>query len=167
MKRIVFATIFFLGIAAGLFFSGIFMNISAERVFFKEIVSPFDFDKTVDVLTKRINAADGWNVTAVIDQQQTVLKNGGGDIGKLKIIQYCSGKYAHQMLKDDQRKKIAVMMPKSFAVYEKSDGRVYIALMNGAFMAKVLRGDAYGILENVSLEVEGMLSFIGFKYSLF
>ncbi|MBN2755342.1 MAG: DUF302 domain-containing protein [Candidatus Goldbacteria bacterium] len=167
MKKTAVLVIFVFGLVIGLLAAALMLNLSAEGIMLKEIISPYDFEKTVKVLSDRINNAENWHVTGVIDQSAEVEGHGGKNIGKLKIIQYCSGKYAYEMLSADERKKMSVMMPKSFAVYEKSGGRVYIALMNGAFMGKMFKGPAFQIIEDVSLEVERIMSFTNFKYSLF
>lgn len=71
------------------------------------------------------------------------------------------------MLKADDRKKLGNMMPKSFAVYEKSDGQVFVSTMNGAVIGKLFGGETEKIIERVSLEVENMMRFINLKYTLF
>ena len=71
------------------------------------------------------------------------------------------------MLSADERKKIGNMMPKTFAVYEKSDGQVYVSTMNGAVMGKLFGGEIERIIEEVSLEVEDMMRFINLKFTLF
>lgn len=58
-------------------------------------------------------------------------------------------------------------MPKTFAVYEKSDGTVYVSTMNGAVMGKMFGGEIENIIEKVSLEVEDMMRFMNLKFTLF
>lgn len=166
MKIIVIVSLIF-GFITGIIFSGIVINISSGEMMVKEMKSPYGFDKTVEVMANRINEAKGWHVTEIIDQNKEVIENGGFAIGNFKILKYCSGSFSAQMLKDDDRKKIGNMMPKTFAVYEKSDGRVYISTMNGAIMGKLFGGETENIIEKVSLEVEGMMSFINLKFTLF
>ena len=156
-----------LGFIVGIIFAGVTLSISAKEMLVKEFVSPYDFDKTVNVMAERINNANGWHVTEIIDQNKEVMANGGYDIGKFKIIKYCHGGYSSKMLDTDNRKKIGNMMPKTFAVYEKSDGQVFVSTMNGAFMGKLFGGEIEEIIEDVSLEVEGMMRFINLKYTLF
>jgi len=155
------------GFIAGIIFSGVVINISSGEMIVKEMRSPYDFEKTVSVMTDRINAKEGWHVTGVIDQNEEVTMNGGYPIGNYKIIKYCSGKYSADMLSADDRKKIGNMMPKTFAVYEKSDGQVYVSTMNGAVMGKLFGGEIERIIEEVSLEVEDMMRFINLKFTLF
>ena len=165
-KILVIVTLVF-GFLLGIIFSGIFANISSGEMMIKEIKSPYDFEKTVEVLTNRINQQKCGHVTSVIDQNEAVSENGGFSIGKYKIIQYCSGSNSAQMLSVDDRRKLGVMMPKSFAVYEKSDGQVYLSTMNGAIMGKLFGGETEEIIEKVSLEVESILQFVNFKFTLF
>jgi uncharacterized protein (DUF302 family) len=154
------------GFLAGIVFTAITINLSAGKMMIKEIKSPYDYEKTVETLVKRIDAAPGWHVVEVYDMNEEVLKNGGTTIGKYTIVKYCSGKYASEMLSDDDRKSMGAMMPKAFAIYEKSDGQVYISTANGAVMGKLYGGETENIIERVSLEVEEILSFVNFKFSI-
>lgn len=156
-----------LGFLAGIIFAGVAVSVSSKNMMVKEFKSPYDFDKTVEVMAERINNKDGWIVTDIIDQNESVIQNGGYEIGNFKIIKYCHGKYSSRMLETDDRKKIGNMMPKSFAVYQKSDGQVFVSTMNGAVMGKLLGGETGRIIEEVSLEVESMMRFINLKYTLF
>lgn len=156
-----------IGFLIGILFSGIAISVSSKEMLVKEFKSPYDFNKTVEVMEARINNADGWHVTEIIDQNKEVQANGGFDIGNFKIIKYCHGGYSSEMLKADDRKKMGNMMPKTFAVYEKSDGQVFVSTMNGGIMGKLFGGEIEKIIEEVSLEVEGMMRFINLKYTLF
>ncbi len=165
--KIIIIVSVFLGFVAGAVFAGIAFSVSSGDMMIKEFKSPYDFDKTVNLMVERINGKTGWHVTGVIDQNKEVIENGGFAIGNYKIIKYCSGKYSAQMLQSDDRKKIGNMMPKTFAVYEKSDGQVYISTMNGTVMGKIFGGETEKIIEEVSLEVESMMRFINLKFTLF
>jgi len=164
LTAIVFAVF---GLLAGIVFTGIAINLSAGKMMIREMKSPYDFEKTVETIVNRVNSAPGWHVVTVFDQNKEVQAHGGKAIGKYNIIQYCSGKYSSEMLAADNRKTIGAMMPKNLVVYEKSDGQVYVATSNGAVMGKLFGGETESIIERVSLEVEGILSFMNFKYSLF
>jgi uncharacterized protein (DUF302 family) len=165
-KLVAIVTLLF-GFIAGIVFTGITISISSGEMMIKELKSPYDFDKTVSVMVERINGKQGWHVTEVIDQNKESIENGGTPIGNFKIIKYCSGHYSSLMLKADDRKKMGNMMPKAFAVYEKSTGEIYVSTMNGAIMGKLFGGETEKIIEKVSLEVEDMMRFINLKYTLF
>ncbi len=165
-KIIVVVSLIF-GFLAGIIFTAATINISSKEMLVKEFKSPYDFDKTVKVMSERINNKEGWHVTNIVDQNKAVSENGGFPIGSFKIIKYCHGRYSAEMLKTDDRKKIGVMMPKSFAVYEKSDGQVYISTMNGAVIGKLFGGVEERIIEESSLEIEDIMRFINLKFTLF
>jgi uncharacterized protein (DUF302 family) len=164
LTAIVF-TIF--GLFTGIIFTGIAINLSAGRMMIKEMKSPYDYEKTVETIVTRIGSMPEWHVVTVYDMNKEVIENGGKPIGKYSIIKYCSGKYASEMLSADDRKPMGAMMPKAFAVYEKTDGQVFVATANGAVMGKLFGGETETLIEKVSLEVEEMLRFMNFKFSLF
>jgi uncharacterized protein (DUF302 family) len=165
-KILVVITLIF-GFILGVIFTAVTINVSAKPMLVKEFKSPYDFNKTVQVMVDRINNKEGWHVTNVIDQNKAVSENGGFPIGNFKIVKYCHGGYSAEMLKTDDRKKIGVMMPKSFAVYQKSDGQVYVATMNGAIIGKLFGGVEEKIIEESSLEIEDIMRFINLKFTLF
>ena len=164
LTAIVF-TIF--GILAGIIFTAVTLNLSAGRMMIKEMKSPYDYEKTIETIVNRVNAMEEWHIVTVYDMNKEVTEHGGKPIGKYSIIKYCSGKYASEMLSADDRKPMGAMMPKAFAVYEKSDGQVYLATSNGAVMGKLFGGETETLIEKVSLEVEDMLRFMNFKFSIF
>jgi len=155
------------GFLIGIIFTAVTINISAKPMLVKEFKSPYDFDKTVQVMSDRINNEEGWHVTNVIDQNKAVSENGGFPIGNFKIIKYCHGGFSAEMLKADDRKKIGAMMPKSFAVYQKSDGQVYVSTVNGAIIGKLFGGEEERIIEESSLEIEDIMRFINLKFTLY
>jgi len=157
-----------LGLVLSLFVTGLAFKIAASTMFFKEVSVPYAFDKTVRMLQIRINKQEGWHVTDVIDQQKEVLDNGGEDVGKVKIIKFCNGKLSGIMLNNDGSKFMAAKMPLSIAVYEKSDGRVTIGLMNGYIMARLFSGSREGeIMEEVVKDMEEILGFLHFRFTIF
>jgi len=155
------------GALAGIIFTAVTLNLSAGRMMIKVMKSPYDYEKTIETIVNRVNSMAEWHIVTVYDMNKEVIENGGKPIGKYSIIKYCSGKYASEMLMSDDRKPMGAMMPKAFAVYEKSDGQVYLATSNGAVMGKLFGGETETLIEKVSLEVEDMLRFMNFKFSIF
>jgi len=168
MKTKIIAIIFLvMGFLAGIVFTGAAISISARHMMLTEMKSPYDYQKTVDTIIDRINKQRGWHLVDVSDENKEVTEHGGKPIGKFTIIKYCNGFYASQMLGADDRKRMGAMLPKSFAVYEKSDGQVYVSTANGAVMGKLFGGETERIIEKVNLEVEDMMQFLNFKFSVF
>jgi uncharacterized protein (DUF302 family) len=164
LTAIVFAIF---GILIGIIITGITINLSVGRMMIKEMKSPYDYEKTIETIVTRINTTPEWHVVTVYDMNKEVIENGGKPIGKYSIVKYCSGKYASEMLTADDRKTMGAMMPKAFAIYEKKDGQVYVATSNGAVMGKLFGGETETLIEEVSLQVEEMLRFMNFKFSVF
>jgi uncharacterized protein (DUF302 family) len=156
------------GVVFGVFFTAIAFKFASSHILFKEISVNYSFEKTVELLIKRINTQEGWHVTEVIDQQAEIIKYGGGDVGKVKIIMFCNAKLSSEMLDADERKFMAVNMPLRIAVYEKSDGRVTIGLSNGYVMARLFSGSDEGaIMQKVVKAIESVLGFTHFRYTVF
>lgn len=157
-----------LGTVFGIFLAALSFKFAAPTSLFKEVGVHYDFEKSVELIVNRLNAKEGWHVTDVIDQQAEVLKYGGGDIGKVKIIKFCNANYASQMLSADERKYMSVKMPLSISVYEKSDGRVYIGLQNGYMMSRLFKGSKEGdVMQKVVKDMEDILGFLHFRYTIF
>ncbi len=148
-----------IGLFLGILITGISINLSGENILFQEIKSPFDYEKTVRIMEKEITKTQGWHIIKVFDYNEEVQHGGGKPIGKYAIIEFCNSKTASIMLQADNRKKIGAMLPKRFAIYEKSDGKVYIAAGNGPVMLHLFKEDARKIANQVSLEVQKMLLF--------
>jgi len=160
------------GVVLGTVFSlvivGIVYKIAAPTILFKEVRSTYSFDKTVDLIIKRINQKEGWQVTGIVNQQKEILNAGGVDVGKVKVIKFCNGKLSGEMLSDDNSKFMATNMPLSISVYEKSDGRVVIGLNNGYLMSRLFSGTREGkIMQKVVKDMEEVLSFMHFRFTIF
>jgi len=167
MKRTLIGGII-IGLVIGMFLTGLFLKISAQNMLFKQVSSPYSFEKTVNLITKRISNTPGWHVVTVINQEEEIKKYGGEDVGKVKIIKFCNAKYASKMLSDDDTKFMAVKMPLSIAVYETSNGEVKISLMNGYLLTRMLSGTKEAkIMEKVVRDIQNILGFLHFRYSIF
>jgi len=157
-----------LGLVLGAFVFGIALKVATPTLFFKEVKSTYDFEKTVELIKSRINKQDGWHVTTIIDQQKEVLEHDGPDVGKVKIIKFCNGKLSGEMLMADESKFMATKMPLSISVYEKSNGQVVIGLANGYIMARLFSGTREGdVMEKVIKDMEEILGFLHFRYTIF
>lgn len=121
--------------------------------------SPYDFDKTVELIQANAKA-QGWVVPKVYDFQQSLIKNKQPDPGKVKIIKVCHPDYAGALLLEDDSKFVAAMMPCSIAVYEKSDGKVYVSTMNMGLMSKMFTGVIGDTLAKVARDDAKTLEFL-------
>ncbi len=159
---------FIIGFVVAMFLVPYFFKMSAEDLLFKQIKSPYNFEKTVNLITQRISHQPGWHVVTVINQEEEIKKYGGPDVGRVAIIKFCNAKLAGKMLSDDDTKFMAVKMPLSMAVYENSKGEVFISLMNGYLLTRMLSGTKEAkIMEYVVRDIENILGFVHFRYSIF
>ncbi len=159
---------FIIGFVLAMFLVPYLFKLSAQNMLFKQIKSPYSFEKTVNILTHRIAHQSGWHIVTVINQEEEIKKYGGPDVGKVAIIKFCNAKLAGKMLSDDDTKFMAVKMPLSIAVYENSKGEVFISLMNGYLLTRMLSGTKEAkIMEYVVRDIQNILGFVHFRYSIF
>ena len=135
------------------------MGCSLGRIMIHENESPYGFDKTVELITEN-SQAKGWMVPKTYDFQKTLLAAGQPDPGRVKVIKICHPKYAGPLLSNDNSKFIAVMMPCSIAVYEKSNGSTYVTSMNMGLMSSLFSGEVGSTLSQVAEEDRIILRFI-------
>lgn len=167
MNRVLLLVAVFVSLFAGAIVGAFFIQNFSKQALILEHKSPYDYNKTVETVISRINAKEGWKVISVIDQSEEIKKGGGADVGKVAIIKYCNAKFASRMLSADDRKKMAVSMPISIAIYEKNTGECVVSVSNGVLMSKIYGGETEAIIEEVSRDVEEILGFMAFKFTRF
>ncbi|MDD3743588.1 MAG: DUF302 domain-containing protein [Lentimicrobiaceae bacterium] len=117
--------------------------------------SLYDFDKTVEKLTTAILDA-GWKVTATLNLQETMAKN-GKEVLPVKVIEVCNATHAYQILGDDRFREVAPMLPCRIAVYEKQHGKTYISRMNASAFASMVGGVAGETMQAAFNDTEAVL----------
>ena len=97
-----------------------------QSIFEKE--SLFGFNETVELL---LNAATDreWNNPATHDLQNSLAK-AGKSILPVTVLEVCKPEYSGQMLELSDERIVSVMMPCRISVYEKADGKTYVATVN-------------------------------------
>jgi uncharacterized protein (DUF302 family) len=64
----------------------------------------------------------------------------GIEILPVTLIDACNPYHAGEILKNDEDRYASVMMPCTIAVYEKSDGIVYVGTMNARLIGEMFGG---------------------------
>jgi len=95
-----------------------------------EKVSPWDFEKTVILLTEAATKKN-WNIPAVHDLQHSLAKAGKA-VNQVKVLEVCKPEYSGKMLEKNDERIVSVMMPCRISIYLKEDGKTYVAMINGA-----------------------------------
>jgi uncharacterized protein (DUF302 family) len=139
--------------------SAIFLaGCSMGELMVDEVMSPFGFEETVSLITEQARH-QGWVVPKVHDFQHSLLKFNQENPGRIKVVKVCKPEYASRLLSQDESKYVSVLMPCSVSVYEKTDGRTYVASMNMALMSRLFPGEIGDTLSAVAKEDRIMLSF--------
>jgi len=90
--------------------------------------SPFDVATTVDMLIKAAMAKE-WQNPAIHNLQQSLAK-AGKNVKPIQVIELCKPEYSGAMLEKNHERIASILMPCRISVYEKDDGKTYVALLN-------------------------------------
>jgi uncharacterized protein (DUF302 family) len=115
-----------------------------------ERVSPYDVPTTVE----RIIAAAAireWQNPATHNLQQSLAKS-GKEVRPVQVVEICKPAYSGQMLEKNHERIVSIMMPCRISVYEKEDGKTYIALLNMSEMAAGMPSTVIGAIEGATRE---------------
>ena len=97
-----------------------------------EQVSPFDVATTVEKLVAAATLKN-WQNPAVHNLQQSLAK-AGKEVRPVQVVEICKPEYSGVMLEKSDERIVSVMMPCRISVYQKEDGKTYVALLNMAEM---------------------------------
>jgi uncharacterized protein (DUF302 family) len=131
---------FILGLIVGVIATAAAGWFSMPSMMLKEYQSPFDVNKTVQTIAKNAKA-NGWVVPGISKLHKSIKKHGGFDLTPVYLVNLCNATHAFNILKKDEHKVIATMMPCTISVYEKADGKTYIGTMNAGLLGKMFGGD--------------------------
>lgn len=128
-------------------------SVQASNEMIIEKASPLGFDETIERIKSNAKAL-GWKVPKSWKKnfQVNLLKVTKEDVGKNLVFSMCEPWEAVKLLKHDKYKKFFAMMPCSFAVYEKSDGKVYASFMNIQMLGQMYKGEK---------EIEALVNKLG------
>ena len=115
-----------------------------------EKVSPFDVPTTVE---KLIEAATqrAWQNPATHNLQQSLAKS-GKSVRPVQVVEICKPEYSGEMLEKNHERISSILMPCRISVYEKEDGKTYVALLDMAAMAEGLTATAAKAIRGASDE---------------
>lgn len=125
-----------------------------------EVESPLGFEETLTRI--EANAKDlGWKVPKKwkVNFQRNMMKITDTDIGPNQVLKMCEPFAAAKLLVKDEYKQLAAMMPCTIAVYEKSNGKVYVAMMNLEVMGMMYGGDVKDMADELAPQMDQMLKF--------
>lgn len=114
--------------------------------------SRLNFTETVDSLTLALNT-DGWKISAKHDLKSDLNKK-GYTVSPVIILELCNPSHSSKMLLMDDMRYLSIIMPCRVSIYEKSDGKTYITLMNSIEMAKIIGGPIEDQIKVIQEEID-------------
>ena len=87
-------------------------------------------------------------------------KAGFEDAPRVKVMELCHATHTHDILSKEDDMFISAIMPCRMAVYEKSNGDVFISKMNIGLMSKFFGENVEKVMEQVAVEDENILANI-------
>lgn len=115
-----------------------------------EQVSPFNVDTTVEKIIEVATQRE-WQNPATHNLQLSLSKS-GKEVRPVQVVEICKSDYSGKMLDLNDERIVSVMMPCRISVYEKEDGKTYIALLNMGAMTEGLTPGAAAALKGASDE---------------
>jgi uncharacterized protein (DUF302 family) len=100
--------------------------------FIVEQVSPFNVEQTVEKIIE-VATRKEWQNPANHDLQKSLAKS-DKHVRPVQVVEICKPEYSGSMLEKNDERIVSVMMPCRISVYEKEDGKTYVALVNSAAM---------------------------------
>jgi len=123
-----------------------------------EKVSPWDFEKTVQLLTSEAEKRD-WKIPAIHDLQQSLAK-AGKVVNPVKVLEVCKPEFSGKMLEKNDERIVSVMMPCRISIYLKEDGKTYVAMLNGAALASQMPLPVREVMTAASDEVNEIVDSV-------
>lgn len=122
----------------GLVLLAVFAKQSAPGMMVKERISPFGYEETITKIESAVTNG-GWVISSKMDMQKSLAKH-GQTAPRVTLLKICEPHYAAKILNDDSAIRVSLMMPCTISIYEKSDGKAYVATMNAGVMGRLFGG---------------------------
>ena len=118
--------------------------------FIVEQVSPFDVPTTIAKIVEEAGKR-GWQNPAMHNLQQSLAKS-GKQVRPVQVVEICKPEFSGKMLELSDERIISVMMPCRISVYQKDDGKAYVAMLDTSLMAAGLPEAVNHAMTSVSNE---------------
>lgn len=151
-------TVFLTGLVSGIIISGLVVFFVFPKLMFSVSESKYDFEQTTEILTGAVKE-NSWNLSHQYDLQQTLAKH-GFEVKPVKVFSICKPDIAIQVLGSDEDRHISSIMPCRVAIYEKANGKTYIARMNAGLFSILLGGNAKAVMGDAGTGSEHILKSV-------
>ncbi|MDA3823779.1 MAG: DUF302 domain-containing protein [Bacteroidales bacterium] len=144
-----------IGLVIGIIITALVLFYSSPSIMLSENKSNYDFETTVQEFEKSVVAHD-WKIPHVNNLQET-MKNFDLEVNKVKVYEICQPNHAYNILSQDDERIVASLMPCRVAIYEKSDGSVFVSRMNSGTLAKPMNKIIRSTMSVAAAETEAIL----------
>lgn len=130
-----------IGLAVGVVFTGLFAKAMMRSKMVVPERSAHSFDKTCARVERTVEEAEGWSFPMdSFDMSAKLAEKDAlpGNVKRIKQYFVCSPPVARRVLGDSPH--LSAIMPCTWAVYETSDGSVWLSKMNIPMMSRVMGG---------------------------
>lgn len=125
-----------------------------------ERASPYNMEETVKIISERARQK-GWNVAEPKKLDQSIRKHGGPVVLPVTLVELCEPRHSGKLLANDGDRWVSVFMPCTVSVYEKTDGKVYVANMKAANLGGMMGGTVAEVMGGpVAAAQEEILGFL-------
>jgi uncharacterized protein (DUF302 family) len=129
----------------------------AGSLVFEERESPYTVEETVARIQHNVEAAgNGWSLSG-LRYPTRPLEAEGINALPVMLIEACSTKYSGPILKDDKVRFLSLLMPCKIGVYKKSDGKVYIGILNAGLIGRLFGTLVGDTMQHVVKDQESFL----------
>ena len=146
--------VFLLGVLVGAVALGVTLKATVAGLMVREHASPSSVEETVARIQKAAEA-EGWKVLGVRKLHESVKQHAGLDIRPVHVVELCHPAHAGKILAEDSARTVSVFMPCSIAVYEKADGKAYVAATNAALLGRAFGGVVSEVMAGPVAEAQG------------
>ena len=156
MKKTVIGIV--IGIILGILAMGIFVWNMMPKKMLMVRKSKYNFEETITRIEEGIYS-NNWEVLHIYDIGECLFAEGFDDnYLRVNVISLCQPEYSYNILQDDANKKISAIMPCRIAIYEDSQGDVYISRMNIGLLSKMFGGVITDIMQTVAEDDQKIIS---------
>lgn len=120
------------------------------NLFIVEQVSPFDVPTTVKKILEAAQKKE-WQNPANHNLQESLAKS-GKKVRPVQVVEICKPDFSGEMLSRNHERIVSILMPCRISVYEKDDGRTYVALLDTSSMTTGLPDTVVVAMTNASNE---------------
>jgi len=147
-----------IGLVAGALIAVLAIFFSSPSLMLKENKSKHDFETTLAEIEKSVDSL-GWKIPHINDLQATMHKF-GKDVRQVKVYEICHPEHAYKVLSQDDERIVSTLMPCRIAIYEKSNGNIYVSRMNSGLMSKPMNKIIRSTMSEAAADTEKILASV-------